>query len=124
MTNTRNNNLIPDKDIIKNVAKAVNRSIVMLAEDIGEKKGTLYQITTGNNCMSIKIKAKLIEKYSINPDYLEKGEGDIISKKSNNSDDEWKEELFMQIALSNKKIDMLSDKISSLIIALSSKNTH
>lgn len=119
MENIRGNNPISDKDIINNVAKAVNRNITMFSEDLGEKKGTLYQITTGRNHISARIKAKIIEVYpNVNPDYIETGEGQIILKNPGEQDDAFKEEVYMQLAKIDKKVSMLTDKISTLIIAL------
>lgn len=121
MDNTRNNNPISDKDILKNIAKAVNRSITMLAEDLDEKPGTLYQITTGRNNISARVKASIIETYpTINPDYIENGIGDIIIKNIGQKDEAFTEEVFMQLARLNKKMELMSDKLSSLI-ALSKK---
>lgn len=123
MENTREGNALSDKDIINNVAKAVNRSITMLAEDLDEKKGTLYQITTGRNHISTRIKSKLLETYpNVNPEYIHKGEGNIILKSPGDNDDDFKEEVFMQLARLEKKVSILSDKMSSLIIALSKKS--
>lgn len=122
MENTRGSNTVSDKDILKNIAKAVNRSITMLAEDLDEKPGTLYQITTGRNNISARVKASIIDTYpTVNPNYIETGTGDIIVKSHNEINDAFAEEVYMQLARLNKKVDVLSDKLSSLIIALSKK---
>ena len=98
MDNTRNNNPISDKEILNNIAKAVNRSITMLAEELDEKKGTLYQITTGRNHISTRIKAKILETYpNVSPDYIETGIGDVIAKRPSEQNDVFKEEVFMQL---------------------------
>lgn len=122
MENIREGNTLSDKDILKNVAKAVNRNITMLAEEIEEKKGTLFQITTGRNCISTRIKAKIIEVYpNVNPNYIELGEEPILLKSPSHNEDNFKEEIFMQLALLDKKVSMLNDKLSTLIIALSKR---
>ncbi|WP_372938840.1 hypothetical protein [Seonamhaeicola sp.] len=122
MENIREGNTLSDKEILKNVAKAVNRNIMMLAEEIDEKEGTLYQITAGRNHISTRIKAKIIEVYpNVNPNYIELGEEPIILKSPSDNDNDFKEEVYMQLALMNKKLAHLSDKLSTLIIALSKK---
>lgn len=126
MSNIRGNNSLSDKDILKNIAKAVNRSITMFAEDLGEKPGTLYQITTGKNRISARIKANIIDTFpTVNPDYIESGEGDIIIKQFNDNDNElFNEAVFMHLAKLDKKVDALSNKIGSLIIALNKKTNN
>jgi len=122
MENIREGNTLSDKKILNNVAKAVNRSITMLAEDMNEKKGTLYQITTGRNNISTRIKAKLLENFpTLNRNYIETGTGDIISKRPKAGDDTFQEEVFMQLALLNKKVSLLNEKIDSLFTAINSK---
>ena len=118
MERTRHKNPISDKEIINNVAKFVNRSITMLADDIEVKKGTLYQITAGRNRITKRIKSKIIEAYpTINPDYIEHGKGEIMLTPEQH-DDAFKEEVFMQLARIDKKIDLLSIKVGNMIIAL------
>jgi|GEM_PF-5895067 len=121
--NIRDNNPLSDKEILKNVAEAVNRSIIMLAEDIGEKQGTLYQVTTGRNNLSIKIRSKIIETYqNVNPDYVNCGTEPILIKDSNQNEDEFKVEIIMQLKRLNMKLDMISEVINELITSSSSTN--
>lgn len=120
MSNIRNNNPISDAEIIKNIAKAVNRSITMVSEEIGEKKGTLFQITTGRNNISARVRAGVLNTYKdVNPEYINTGRGEILLKPKTGADDEFKEEVFMQLARLNKKSDIISEKLGQLIIAMS-----
>lgn len=121
--NIRGNNKISDKEILKNIAKTVNRSITMMADDMNEKKGTLFQITAGRNNISAKIKAKILDTYPIISDYyIETGQGDIKTKPQSQHDEAFIEEIFMRIAKMEVEIKSLSSKISTLIIALANKS--
>lgn len=122
MSNIRHNNSISDAEIIKNIAFAFNRSIVMMAKDMGEQKGTLYQITTGRNNISARIKAILLETYTnLNPDYVEYASEPIKLNTKPQVDDAFAEEVFMQLAKLDKKMSILNDKLGSLIVALAKK---
>lgn len=116
MDNKREPNTKSDKYIMRSIAKAVNRTIVMMAEDMGEKKNTLYQVTTGRNNISPRIMSKILETYpTVNPKFLETGEGKpLIPRKVPSVDASFQDEIFMQLALLNKKIELISQKLDNL----------
>ena len=103
--NFRNNNKISDKEILKNICKNINRSIPMLAEDLKIKKQALYEVTNGRNCLSSRIKSKILDKFpNVNLEYLETGIGDIIIKNNPEKSIENKFNILIEMVKEIKKI--------------------
>jgi hypothetical protein len=111
--NIREGNTVPDKVILSKISDALSKSLVMMAKDMKENKTTLYQVTTGRNKLSARLIYKIIQTYEeVNPDYIKRGEGKPTIELS---DDIFKEEIFMKISLMEKKMEIMSEQIGSLV---------
>ncbi len=126
-TNVRAGNTLSDSYIILEISKALNKSITMIATDLGEKTGTIYSITGGNNKLSPRLIDKFINRYpEINILFISKGKGEPLRKdaelinqnnilgKPNLPDLDFQKEIFTNLTLINKKLMFLQQDIEEI----------
>lgn len=112
-----------DSQIIHELIEALNVNISILAKEINAKRGTLYQVTSGNNSLSTNIKNKIVKRYpQVSMEFLNTGEGKPIlsldniltSDPSNNIE----EEIYRQITLLNLKVNRIENILIDLVKVL------
>src|SRR5690554_2283495 len=126
-TNIRAENTLSDSYIILEIANALNKSISMIAKDLGEKTGTVYSITGGNNKLSPRLISKFTDRYpEINFLFITKGKGEPLRKdaelinqnnvlgKPNLPDLDFQKEIFTNLTLINKKLTFLQQDIDEI----------
>lgn len=69
---------------IKQIRSELGMTQEQLGEIIGVKKSTLSMIETGKSSLSKRNKLTLVQKLNINPNWLETGEGEMMSQVINN----------------------------------------
>lgn len=111
-----------DRQIIHELIEALNINISILAEEINAKRGTVYQVTSGNNSLSTNLKNKIVKRYpQVSMKFLNTGEGspihsldNILTSPSNNIE----EEIYRQITFLNLKVNRIENILIDLIKVL------
>lgn len=115
-----------DSQIIHELIEALNVNISILAKEINAKRGTLYQVTSGNNSLSTNIKNKIVKRYpQVSMEFLNTGEGDPIVSLDNlltsNPSNNIEEETYRQIISLSLKINRIENTLIDLIKVLKEK---
>lgn len=111
-------------EILHNVASELNTSIADLASSLGEKKGTLYQVTSGTNAISKRLANKIIEKHpQFNIDYLLTGKEPIkwTPPKAVLSNENITEEIYKEVHFIRLKINYMQNDINKILKILEEK---
>jgi hypothetical protein len=113
-------------EIMHKMIDALNINITILADEINEKKATLYQVTSGRNGISKRLANKIKDRYpQVNINFLLKGEGEpvmpITETLEPNPSNNTQQEILRQLHYLNLKIDKMGKEIELLTEIIKNK---
>ena len=71
-------NLISDSEIMENIKNTINRTVPMMADELGVTTSAINEVLAGRNNISKNMKELLLWAYPINKNYIEFGYGDVL----------------------------------------------